>query len=46
LVGTPREAIEKAMAPGGHIGLFMSSRTLQTNWPQVGKWMLAVQRGR
>jgi polyhydroxyalkanoate depolymerase len=46
LVGTPREAIEKAMAPGGHIGLFMGSRTLRTNWPQIGKWMLAVQRGR
>src|SRR6266478_801448 len=46
LVGTPREAIEKAMAPGGHIGLFMGYRTLRTNWPQIGKWMLAVQRGR
>jgi len=40
------KAIEKAMAPGGHIGLFMGSRTLRTNWPQIGKWMLAVQRGR
>ena len=40
LIGTPRQNIMKAVVPGGHIGLFMSSRTLRSNWPQIAKWML------
>jgi poly(3-hydroxybutyrate) depolymerase len=40
LLGTPRPDIVKAVVPGGHIGLFMASRTLRSNWPQIAKWML------
>jgi poly(3-hydroxybutyrate) depolymerase len=43
LLGTPRQNILKAVVPGGHIGLFMASRTLRSNWPQIAKWMLDVQ---
>jgi polyhydroxyalkanoate depolymerase len=44
LVGTPAKDIAKAVAPGGHIGLFMGSRPLQEFWPLIAKWMLDVQR--
>jgi poly(3-hydroxybutyrate) depolymerase len=39
LVGTPQSAIVKKLVPGGHIGLFMGSKTLTEVWPQVGHWM-------
>lgn len=39
LVGTPRHEIAKKLAPGGHIGLFMGSRTLQDVWPEIGAWI-------
>ncbi len=39
LVGTPRERIVKKLVPGGHIGLFMGSRTLQLAWPEIGSWI-------
>jgi poly-beta-hydroxyalkanoate depolymerase len=39
LVGTPRTAIVKKKTPGGHIGLFMGSRTLADAWPAIGHWM-------
>jgi poly(3-hydroxybutyrate) depolymerase len=39
LVGTPRSAIFMRMAPGGHIGLFMGSKTLAEAWPAIGHWM-------
>jgi poly(3-hydroxybutyrate) depolymerase len=38
-VGTPKERIEKQLVPGGHIGLFMGSRTLQETWPAIAKWI-------
>ncbi len=44
LVGTARQEIAKATAPGGHIGLFMGTSTLQSYWPQIARWMLEVQR--
>ncbi len=43
LVGTPKGRIEKKLAPGGHIGLFMGSRTLKETWPTIARW-LADQR--
>ena len=43
LVGTPAKDIAKAVAPGGHIGLFMGSGPLQQFWPPIAKWMLDVQ---
>ena len=39
LVGTPRERIVKTLVPGGHIGLFMGSRTLKETWPGIGRWI-------
>ena len=39
LVGTPRHEIVKKLTPGGHIGLFMGSRTLQHVWPEIGAWI-------
>ncbi len=39
LVGTPRDQITKKLTPGGHIGLFMGSRTLAEVWPEIGRWI-------
>lgn len=39
LLGTPAAQIVKTLAPGGHIGLFMGSRTLAEHWPGVAKWI-------
>jgi poly(3-hydroxybutyrate) depolymerase len=39
LVGTPHSDIVMRMAPGGHIGLFMGSKTLADAWPAIGHWM-------
>lgn len=41
LLGTPAEKIEKKLVPGGHIGLFMGSRTLQETWPEIAAWISA-----
>jgi poly(3-hydroxyalkanoate) synthetase len=40
LLGTPHERIVKRLVPGGHIGLFMGSRTLKEAWPEIGRWIL------
>jgi poly(3-hydroxyalkanoate) synthetase len=45
LLGTPRSRIKKALAPGGHIGLFMGSRTLHEFWPAMAQWIQRHQRG-
>lgn len=42
LVGTPKSRIEKRLVPGGHIGLFMGSRTLAEHWPHIAKWLIAA----
>jgi polyhydroxyalkanoate depolymerase len=39
LVGTPESGIAKALAPGGHIGLFMGERTLRDTWPEIARWI-------
>ena len=41
LVGTPRANIVKKLVPGGHIGLFMGSRTLAEAWPGIVHWIKA-----
>jgi len=41
LVGTAKDAIERTVAPGGHIGLFMSKRNVANVWPAIGRWILA-----
>lgn len=38
-LGTPKGKIEERTAEGGHIGLFMGSRTLRSDWPIIAKWM-------
>ena len=39
LVSTPPGRIAKKMVPGGHIGLFMGSRTLKETWPDIAAWI-------
>jgi poly(3-hydroxyalkanoate) synthetase len=41
LLGTPKDKIEKKLVPGGHIGLFMGSRTLKESWPAIAEWIAA-----
>ena len=45
LVGTLRGHIEKKLAPGGHIGLFMGSRTLENVWPGIARWIREQEEG-
>lgn len=33
-LGIPKEKIAKKLVPGGHIGLFMGSKTLKSFWPE------------
>jgi poly(3-hydroxybutyrate) depolymerase len=40
-LGTPKDQIAKALAPGGHIGLFMGHQSLAENWPKIGAWIVA-----
>lgn len=40
-LGTPPGQIEKQLVPGGHIGLFMGSRTLKEAWPEIARWIAA-----
>lgn len=42
LLGTAKSRIEKKLVAGGHIGLFMGSRTLKETWPQIGRWIAAA----
>ncbi|MCB1901816.1 MAG: alpha/beta fold hydrolase [Zoogloeaceae bacterium] len=39
LLGTPKTQIVSTLCPGGHIGLFMGSRTLKETWPGIGRWL-------
>jgi poly(3-hydroxybutyrate) depolymerase len=38
-LGTPKAEIIKKLASGGHIGLFMGSRTLAEYWPDIARWI-------
>ena len=38
-LGTPQDKIARQLVPGGHIGLFMGSRTLKTAWPEIARWI-------
>jgi poly(3-hydroxyalkanoate) synthetase len=38
-LGTRNDKIEKKLVPGGHIGLFMGSRTLKDTWPDIARWI-------
>jgi poly(3-hydroxybutyrate) depolymerase len=39
LISTPTKQIVCDVASGGHIGLFMGSRTLTKHWPKIGAWI-------
>ena len=39
LISTSAKNIRKKTVPGGHIGLFMGSRTLRETWPEISKWI-------
>jgi polyhydroxyalkanoate depolymerase len=43
LVGTQKDRIAKALAPGGHIGLFMGEKTLRERWPEIARWVVQQQ---
>jgi poly(3-hydroxybutyrate) depolymerase len=38
-IGTPKAEIIKKLVTGGHIGLFMGSKTLRQCWPEVAHWI-------
>jgi len=38
-LGTAQDKITKMLVPGGHIGLFMGSRTLKDSWPSIARWI-------
>jgi poly(3-hydroxyalkanoate) synthetase len=44
-LGTPKDKIQKQLVPGGHIGLFMGSRTLKETWPGIARWIGDCSRG-
>lgn len=46
LVGTPASDIRKKLVPGGHIGLFMGQKTLESAWPEIARWIADVDRTR
>jgi poly(3-hydroxybutyrate) depolymerase len=41
-LGTPADSIVKRLVPGGHIGLFMGSRTLREAWPAIARWIASA----
>jgi poly(3-hydroxybutyrate) depolymerase len=41
-LGTPKKDIRKKLAAGGHIGLFMGTKTLAESWPEIANWVLEV----
>lgn len=43
-LGTAPNRIEKKLVPGGHIGLFMGSRTLAEAWPDIARWIASAEQ--
>lgn len=44
-LGAPKDQIVKKLVPGGHIGLFMGSKTLKNAWPEVATWIKDMSPG-
>jgi poly(3-hydroxyalkanoate) synthetase len=42
-IGTPRNHIEVAVEPGGHLSLFLGAATLGRTWPRIARWLLQEQ---
>ena len=38
-VGTPRQHIETATEPCGHLGLFLGAATMKRSWPRIARWL-------
>jgi poly(3-hydroxyalkanoate) synthetase len=38
-VGTPKERIETATEPCGHLGLFLGAETIKNSWPRIARWL-------
>jgi poly(3-hydroxyalkanoate) synthetase len=45
-LGTRKDKIAKKLVPGGHIGLFMGSRTLKEAWPPIARWISSIDCAR
>jgi poly(3-hydroxybutyrate) depolymerase len=43
-VATPRQQIRAALAPGGHLSLFMGARTLAKEWADIAQWLETPSR--
>jgi poly(3-hydroxyalkanoate) synthetase len=41
--GTPFADRVKKSVPGGHIGLFMGHKILETVWPEICTWILSYE---
>ena len=39
LVGTPAHDVQKTVAPGRHVSLFMGKKTLENTWPAIAHWI-------
>jgi len=39
-LGTPKDDMVKKLVSGGHIGLFMARKILETVWPDISQWIL------
>jgi poly(3-hydroxyalkanoate) synthetase len=38
-VGTPRQHIETATEPCGHLSLFLGAETMKRSWPRIARWL-------
>jgi poly(3-hydroxyalkanoate) synthetase len=38
-VGTPKQRIETATEPCGHLGLFLGAGTIRNAWPRIARWL-------
>ncbi|NMM36537.1 MAG: alpha/beta fold hydrolase [Glaciimonas sp.] len=45
-LGTPKTEIIKKLASGGHIGLFMGTKTLTECWPDIARWVRSDGKAR
>jgi poly(3-hydroxyalkanoate) synthetase len=46
LLGTPTAAIESAIIPSTHLGLFIGRRSLATCWPRIARWLKRDESGK
>jgi poly(3-hydroxybutyrate) depolymerase len=44
-LGAPKDKMTKRLVAGGHIGLFMGRKTLETACPEISRWILTHENG-